>query len=222
MKKVLLIALLQAGISLCYGQKLVIDPVNIAATAVADSIERAHLNDINEATVELNGIEILLRTENEKLLKVTEKIQKGSTEINGALKNIEQLGFIYDKSKQIEYYMDKAMKTARNVNDPLLMVLAAKMQTKMAREGLNLVSYALQIVNTGSGKLLMNAGQRIDVLDKVLSEEKDLLKQVYHFYIVMKTAERIGAINYLLPSEGISVDTRGVAKQTLDEFYHNK
>lgn len=206
-------------ISQAVAQKAIVDPLYLGMSLAGSSMQNSALKDIKEKTEQIMALDIAITYENQKLRGITEKLYKGSSEVSNAFKSAEMLMLLLEKVDRTKEYTRKTYYVAQKSRDPLLMALALKLETNLIKEALGLISTSNLLYIGGDKNMLMNSGQRMELLARLVDHASDMFKMAYHAWIVVKTAERIGAEKYLLPSQiDLTVDTKAVAKQVLQQI----
>lgn len=188
--------------SFCFGQVVTTDPVLTAALIANGTLENSSMNDIKKKQTAIESLQATTASAVSFINSWQQKTYNGLLYVSSSVKSAYQVYECYKILQSIIDNESKMISTARK--NPLALAFALKFQTDMITRATN--SYAQiseLIIKENDSKLLMDAGERMHLLNQVMSDLKVIEALAASSYFRVKWAVSQGIINTLNPFQGL-------------------
>lgn len=188
--------------SFCFGQVVTTDPVLTAALIANGTLENSSMNDIKKKQTAIESLQATTASAVSFINSWQQKTYNGLLYVSSSVKSAYQVYECYKILQSIIDNESKMISTARK--NPLALAFALKFQTDMITRATN--SYAQiseLIIKENDSKLLMDAGERMRLLNQVMLDLKVIEALAASSYFHVKWAVSQGIINTLNPFQGL-------------------
>ena len=188
--------------SFCFGQVVTTDPVLTAALIANGTLENSSMNDIKKKQTAIELLQATTASAVSFINSWQQKTYNGLLYVSSSVKSAYQVYECYKILQSIIDNESKMISTARK--NPLALAFALKFQSDMITRATS--SYAQiseLIIKENDSKLLMDAGERMHLLNQVMSDLKVIEALAASSYFRVKWAVSQGIINTLNPFQGL-------------------
>jgi hypothetical protein len=202
MKKLCMVVCSALVSSFCIGQVVTTDPVLTAALIANGTLENSSMNDIKKKQTAIESLQATTASAVSFINSWQQKTYNGLLYVSSSVKSAYQVYECYKILQSIIDNESKMISTARK--NPLALAFALKFQTDMITRATN--SYAQiseLIIKENDSKLLMDAGERMRLLNQVMLDLKVIEALAASSYFHVKWAVSQGIINTLNPFQGL-------------------
>lgn len=178
-------------------QVVTVDPALTVATGVASSVENNHMSNMEKKQKTIETAQLITAKATNFINTWQQKTLKGLTEVSGTVSNVWGIMYAGQYIVSIGKNYGKMLVIAKG--DPLLLAFTAKMQTSIVERATLAYSKLHTLILKQDPKLLLTAGERMNLL-RQLNEELAILDALT--YTCIYTMERIrekGLINSINP-----------------------
>jgi hypothetical protein len=160
---------------------VVIDPILDAATIAGFALENENYTKIKDNQ---NAIEVLQATVVATTASINDwqkKIFNGLTTVKQNVQNAWQIYECYTLLKQL--YSNESKMISEGSSDPLAYALVAKAQTDLVNKGITYYDQIANLLVQESSDMIMDAGERITLMNKILADIRTLDNIAYQCYL---------------------------------------
>jgi hypothetical protein len=160
---------------------VVIDPILDAATIAGFVLENENYTKIKNNQ---NAIEVLQATVVATTASINDwqkKIFNGLTTVKQNVQNAWQIYECYTLLKQL--YTNESKMISEGSSDPLAYALVAKAQTDLVNKGITYYDQIASLLVQESSDMIMDAGERITLMNKILADIRTLDNIAYQCYL---------------------------------------
>jgi hypothetical protein len=160
---------------------VVIDPVLDAATIAGFVLENDNYTKIKDNQ---NAIEVLQATVVATTASINDwqqKIFNGLTTVQQNVQNAWQIYECYTLLRQL--YSNESKMISEGSSDPLAYALVAKAQTELVDKGVTYYGQISTLLVQESSDMIMDAGERITLMNKILADIRTLDNIAYQCYL---------------------------------------
>lgn len=192
-------------------QVITIDPVLSGAVLAASEAEKNSWNDVTSAQKLIIAAQTATTAVVDKVTQIQNKIYFGLTQVSDAVKDGYSMYEIAILVKNIAYWESRMI--AEAAKHPVQGAFAYKMQTQMAEQSAGCVTDISQfILKAKDTKLLMNAGERAQLLFNVKEDLTNIELLAMSSYYLVHWVIAQGIINSLNPFAGyVNMDKQDVS-----------
>jgi hypothetical protein len=160
---------------------VVIDPVLDAATIAGFVLENDNYTKIKDNQ---NAIEVMQATVVATTASINDwqkKIFNGLTTVKQNVQNAWQIYECYTLLKQL--YSNESKMISEGSSDPLAYALVTKAQTELVDKGVTYYGQISTLLVQESSDMIMDAGERISLMNKILADIRTLDSIAYECYL---------------------------------------
>ena len=180
---------------------IVIDPVLDAVTIAGFALENDNYTKIKDNQ---NAIEVLQATVVATTASINDwqkKIFNGLTTVKQNAQNAWQIYECYTLLKQL--YSNESKMISEGSSDPLAYALVAKSQTELVDKGVTYYGQISTLLVQESSDMIMDAGERISLMNKILADMRTLDNIAYQCYLKVHFTVENGLWKGLLGTSSI-------------------
>jgi len=212
------------GVSLCWllnlgakAQTLTIDPVLTPTIILTGVAENNAMSDIKDNQNKIEALQTATAATVTFINDWQKKTYNGLLYVSSTLKNVYQVvecGLVLEK---IYDYESKMLSEAGK--NPIALAFASKLQVDMVTRAINsFTSIQTLILKEKDGNLLMDAGERMKLLNNVLMDLRVIESLAASSYFKVKWAVSQGIINSINPFGGITNKDAAITKDILSTW----
>ena len=160
---------------------IVIDPILDGVTIAGFVLENENYSKIKDNQ---NAIEVLQATVVATTASINDwqkKIFKGLTTVKQNVQNAWQIYECYTLLKQL--YTNESKMISEGSSDPLAFTLVARAQTELVNKGVTYYGQISSLLVQESSDMIMDAGERITLMNKILADIRTLDNIAYQCYL---------------------------------------
>lgn len=198
MKKIPLILIVSLSLpATALSQVFVIDPI-LQGVATTNAIEQnRRLDEIRKRQTTIQRYQSLAVGHLKMINDWQNKLYNGLSQVSQAVKDIYSLKEVYSISKDIIDYQIRIADHAKG--NPLLLIFAKESTKEFKRKAYELVLYIESVALTGGPGLIMDAGERAAIIQKILRELQVIRGIAYGAERQMFWAKRDGFFKSIVP-----------------------
>lgn len=195
---------------------VVIDPVLDAATIAENIIENNNYNKIKEKQNSIEALQVTTVATTALINDWQKKIYTGLTTIKDNVQNAFQILEAYKMLKKI--YDNEEKMITEGWSNPLTYSLVVTAQEEMVQKAVTYYGSIATLIMKADSKLIMSAGERIMLLNKVLDDLRVLDAIAYSCYLKVHWAVVNGLFQTLNPFGNIVNKDAGIVKDILHSY----
>lgn len=186
----------------CFAQVVTTDPVLTATLIANGTLENSSMNDIKNKQTAIESLQTTTASAVSFINSWQQKTYNGLLYVSSTVKSAYQVYECYKILQSIIDNESKMMNTARK--NPVALAFALKFQTEMVTRATNSYAQIAElIIKENDSKLLMDAGERMRLLNQVMMDLKVIEALAASSYFRVKWAVSQGIINTLNPFQGL-------------------
>ena len=160
---------------------VVIDPVLDAATIAGFVLENENYTKIKDNQNAIEALQATVVATTASINDWQKKIFKGLTTVKQNVQNAWQIYECYTLLKQL--YNNESKMISEGSPDPLAYALVAKAQTELVNKGITYYGQISTLLVQQSSDMIMDAGERISLMNKILADIRTLDNIAYQCYL---------------------------------------
>jgi hypothetical protein len=198
-------------------QGLVIDPVLEAATITTGAAENSTLNDIKSKQTSIEALQATTVATVNLINDWQQKTYNGLLYVSNTLKNVYQIYECYTVLDEI--YTNESNMLSIAGQNPLSLAFAAKFQEDMVTKAIEYYGQIQTfILSAGDDKLLMDAGERSQLMNRALDDLRVIDALAYSSYLKVRLVVHQGIISSLDPFAGMANHDNIIVKDVLGSW----
>ena len=188
-----------------FGQAVYVDPAVSSATAAHSAIINSQLKATNERLTLIERGQLAITGNLTIVNTMQDKIYKGLSEVSSILTNLSNVQEIARMATAISGDLNEVMDLAQE--NPALLLFAERNAVLFQQRATALALEVSSFVLKGGENNLMDAGERSQLINQILTEMVILRSYTYGMYRAMYFAQMKGFVKVLNPFQGyINVD----------------
>lgn len=188
-----------------FGQAVYVDPAVSSATAAHSAIINSQLKATNERLTLIERGQLAITGNLTIVNTMQDKIYKGLSEVSSILTNLSNVQEIARMATAISGDLNEVMDLAQE--NPALLLFAERNAVLFQQRATALALEVSSFVLKGGENNLMDAGERSQLINQILTEMVILRSYTYGMYRAMYFAQMKGFVKALNPFQGyINVD----------------
>lgn len=199
-----------------YGQKLTIDPIMTGTVALGGSQQNSRLDDMKQHQTMIQQYQALAVTQlgfiNEWQKKMYDGLSTVAAVVRDSKNVVEATSIVNDI---IKYQLDVANYAKGN---PLLLLFSQKTEAEFKGRALNLTLYISTVALKGGKDMLMDAGERAELINHVITELRVIRGYAYTASRQMYWAQMDGIFRSLNPFAGYMNQDKQIADDILRNY----
>jgi hypothetical protein len=195
---------------------IVIDPVLNAVTIAADILENSNYNKIKDKQNAIEALQAATVATTTLINDWQKKIYNGLTTIKNNVQNAFQVYEAYKLLKKIYENEDKMI--AEGWSNPITYALVVKAQEEMVTRAVTYYESIAALILKADSKMLMDAGERLMLLNKVLDDLRVLDAIAYSCYLKVHWAVVNGLFQTINPFSNIVNKDASIVKDILHGY----
>lgn len=217
MKQMLITFSLTAAFYFCSGQVLTTDPTLTAALILNGTLENSSMNDIKKKQTAIESLQATTASAVSFINNWQQNTYHGLLYVSSTVKSAFQIYECYKILQSIVTNESRMMKAAKS--NPVALAFAVKFQTDMVTRAANSYAQIAElIIKENDNKLLMDAGERVRLLNQVMSDLQVIEALSASSYFRVKWAVSQGIINTLNPFHGIINRDANIVKDIMGSW----
>ena len=199
-----------------YGQQLTVDPIMTATVAIGGSQQNSRLDEMKDHQTKIQQYQALAVTQLGFINQWQKKMYDGLTTVAAVVrdsKNVLEATTIVNDI--IKYQLDAANYAKGN---PLLIIFAQKTEAEFKGKALNLVLYISTTALKGGKDMMMDAGQRAELINFIVTELRVIRGLAYTASRQMYWAKMDGIFRSLNPFAGYVNQDKQIADDILRNY----
>lgn len=197
-------------------QQLTIDPVMTGTMILGGSQQNSRLDEMKSHQTTIQQYQQLAVAQLGFINDFQQKMYTGLTQVAGAVKDAKNIVEAANIVDDIIKYQLQVVKYAQG--DPLLLLFAEKTESDFKNRALDLVLYVTTVALKGGKDMLMDAGQRSQLVNHVVLELRLIRGLAYTASRQMYWAQLNGILNSINPYGGFVSKDKQIANQILSTF----
>jgi hypothetical protein len=179
-------------------QTLAIDPTLTFMVGGAAGMEKSSMNKLIKKQNIIEKAQTLTVATVNQINRVQDKLYKGLTYVDNTVRNIWQVTACAEVLADAVKYESKMLKEAKR--NPAALAFAMKTQKELFKRGTTLYSSINQFILKANDKeILMDAGERVRLLNGVLQDLEVIRALAYSSYITVRMIIMEGILNHINP-----------------------
>jgi len=199
-----------------YGQQLTVDPIMTATVAIGGSQQNSRLDEMKDHQTKIQQYQALAVTQLGFINQWQKKMYDGLTTVAAVVRDsknvLEATSIVNDI---IKYQLDAADYAKGN---PLLIIFAQKTEAEFKGKALNLVLYISTTALKGGKDMMMDAGQRAELINFIVTELRVIRGLAYTASRQMYWAKMDGIFRSLNPFAGYVNQDKQIADDILRNY----
>jgi hypothetical protein len=198
-------------------QSLVTDPVLEGATITAGVVENSSMNDIKNNQTAIEALQTTTVATVNLINSWQQKTYNGLLNVSNTLKNVYQIYECYTVLSEI--YTNESNMLSIAGQNPLSLAFVAQFQADMITKA---VEYYGQIqtfiLAQGDANLLMDAGERSQLMNRILDDLRVIDALAYSSYLKVRLVVHEGIIRSLDPFLGMTNNDSRIVTNVLSSW----
>lgn len=199
-----------------YGQQLTIDPIMTGTVAIGGAQQNSRLDEMKDHQTKIQQYQALAVTQLGFINQWQKKMYDGLTTVAAVVRDsknvLEATSIVNDI---IKYQLDVANFAKGN---PLLIIFAQKTEAEFKGKALNLVLYISTTALKGGKDMMMDAGQRAELINYIVTELRVIRGLAYTASRQMYWAKMDGIFRSLNPFAGYINQDKQIADDILRNY----
>ncbi|MEI6949827.1 hypothetical protein V9K67_21755 [Paraflavisolibacter sp. H34] len=178
-------------------QVVVTDPVLAGVASANGEAQNKRLDDIREKQTVIQRYQALAVAHLKMINDWQDKLYKGLSQVSTALRDLQNLTEVYQVSRDIVAYQVQVAEHAKG--NPMLLLVAHKSEQQFRLQAAALLTYIQSVALGGGAHLLMDAGERAAIIQRILRDLRVLRSLAYSAERMMYWAKREGLFKKIIP-----------------------
>lgn len=208
--------LILASTTLTFSQELVFDPILTTTTIIGGNQQNTRLDAMKNHQTLIQQYQAFAGTQLVLVNQWQKKIYTGLSQVAGVLKDSKNLVEAETVVSDILKYQLEIADYAKD--DPLLMVFARKSEADFESKAADMVLYISTVALQGGGDMLMDTGQRADLINHIVSNLKTLRSLSYMASRQMYWAKMSGVLRQLNPFSKWESEDKKISSSILTTY----
>jgi hypothetical protein len=217
MKKVFLFSCYILASCFCSGQVLTTDPILTGALIGSGTLENSSMSDIKNKQTAIESLQTTTASAVTFINNWQQKTYNGLLYVSSHVKSAYQIYECYRILKSIVSNESQMMSSAKK--NPVALVFALKFQAEIVTRATNSYAQIAElIIKENDSKLLMDAGERVRLLNQIMSDLQVIEALSASSYFRVKWAVSQGIINTLNPFRGMINQDANIVKDIMNSW----
>lgn len=217
MKKILILSCCALASHFCSGQVLTTDPTLTAALMANGTLENSSMSDIKNKQTAIESLQTTTASAVSFINNWQQKTYNGLLYVSSTVKSAYQIYECYKILQSIISNESKMMSSAQK--NPVALAFALKFQTEMVTRATNSYAQIAElIIKENDSKLLMDAGERVRLLNQIMTDLQVIEALSASSYFRVKWAVSQGIINTLNPFRGMINQDANIVKDIMSSW----
>jgi hypothetical protein len=195
-------------------QVLAIDPVLEGSVIVTGGMENSSMSDIKNNQTAIEALQTATVATVNQINIWQQKTYNGLLYVSSTLKNVYQVYECYTVLSEI--YTNESNMLSIAGQNPLSLAFVAQFQSDMVNRAIGYYGQIQTLIlSEGDSKLLMDAGERAQLMNRVLDDLRVIDALAYSSYLKVRLVVHQGVIASLNPFAGMSNNDSRIVQQVL-------
>ncbi|MES2062509.1 MAG: hypothetical protein V4456_11355 [Bacteroidota bacterium] len=199
-----------------FGQQLVTDPILTGSTIVGGIQQNNRLDDMKQHQTMIERYQLLAVTQLGFINDWQKKMYEGLSQVASAVRDSKNIIEATTIVNDIIKYQLVAANYAKG--DPILIIFAQKTESDFKNRALDMVVYISTVALKGGKDMLMDAGQRAELINRIVTDLRVIRGLAYTASRQMYWARMDGIFRSLNPFAGYVNQDQQIANDILRNY----
>lgn len=199
-----------------FGQQLVTDPILTGSTIVGGIQQNNRLDDMKQHQTMIERYQLLAVTQLGFINDWQKKMYEGLSQVASAVRDSKNIIEATTIVNDIIKYQLEAANYAKG--DPILIIFAQKTESDFKNRALDMVVYISTVALKGGKDMLMDAGQRAELINRIVNDLRVIRGLAYTASRQMYWARMDGIFRSLNPFAGYVNQDQQIANDILRNY----
>lgn len=201
-RRLIYIVFIGAYLSSC-SSRTIVDYPALSILVDIHTDEHKRYKQVKNEEIQKTGLQSLLNKEQYKLTELTQKLQKRYKTVSSIIHSVGRVPYALDIMNDIKKYQVKIQDYV--VDDPKLLALAVKTEIAVLKKINRLYKYVYANAVIGTDFNLMTVEQRLQIIDYVIEELRDIRGMVYGVEVRIRYAKKGDVWKKILQEHNINL-----------------